>query len=116
LLELFDPVPASTYRQLADTARVAADPQAQERLLDDPRVRRLADNPKIVALRDDREIARALEAKDFLRLLRDPRVLALARDAQIQAEIRAIDWPAALARALRTAPSAEGAPARTDPR
>ena len=116
LLELFDPVPASTYRQLADTARVAADPRAQERLLEDPRIRRLADNPRIVALRDDRDIVRALEEKDFLRLLRDPRVLALARDAQVQAEIRAIDWPAALARALRAMPSADGTPARTDPR
>jgi hypothetical protein len=102
-------VPAATYRQLGDIARVAADPQAQERLLDDPKVRRLAEHPKIVALGEDREITRALEEKDFLRLLRDPRVLALANDPQIQAELRGIDWPGALAHALRAAPSsAEG--------
>lgn len=101
LLELLDPVPADTYRQLGDIARIAADPRAQERLLDDPRVRRLADHPRIVALREDPALARALEQKDFARLLRDQRILALAQDPQIQAEIRAIDWSAALQHALR---------------
>ncbi len=101
LLELLDPVPAETYRQLGDIARVAADPRAQERLLDDPKVRRLAEHPKIVALREDAALGRALEQKDFARLLRDPRILALAQDPQIQAEIRAIDWAAALRHALR---------------
>ena len=103
-LEMLDPVPAATYRQLKDITRVAADPRAQERLLDEPRIRRLAEHPKITALRDDPEIVRALEQQDYLRLVRDPRFISIVNDPQLQAAIRDIDWPGALSRALRGSP------------
>ncbi len=113
-LEMLDPVPAATYRQLTDIARVAGDPRAQERLLDEPRIRRLAEHPKIAALREDPAFVRALEQKDYFRLVRDPRFIAIVNDAQLQTEIREIDWPAALSRALRggSSPAAPSEPPR----
>lgn len=81
--------------------RVMADPAANRRLMENPRVRALASHPAFYTAWGDPEVKRLTRAGDYLTLLEHPKVRVLLADEGFQRELAAFDLLGALKQALR---------------
>ncbi len=81
--------------------RVMADPAANRRLMENPRVRALASHPAFYTAWGDPEVKRLTRGGDYLTLLEHPKVKVLLADEGFQRELAAFDLIGALKQALR---------------
>ncbi len=90
-----------TPREIVRAGRkVMADPAANRRLMDNPRVRALASHPTFYTAWGDPEVKRLTRSGDYLALLDHPKVEALLADESFQRELAAFDLLGALKKAL----------------
>jgi hypothetical protein len=81
--------------------RVMADPAANRRLMENPRVRALASHPAFYTAWGDPEVKRLVRGGDYLGLLDHPKVQQLLADEGFQRELAAFELLGALRQALR---------------
>lgn len=99
-----DPVPPDLYDTLAKFSRVTSDPDAIVRLAEYPDIADLLQHPKFIALSQDPGVQQAAAQRNVFVIMTHPRLLELATDPEIVAQLRQIDFAAALDHALQ-APS-----------
>lgn len=81
--------------------RVMANPEANRRLMENPRVRALASHPIFYTAWGDPEVKRLARSGDYLNLFEHPKVRVLMADEGFQKELAAFDLLGALKQALR---------------
>ncbi len=108
VLEAMDPMPESTYRMMGKVGRLASDPSALQRLLDQPQIRELTGDETFVELAADDGVNAAARSGEVKNLLTNEKLLRAASDPGLIEKMRAIDFEAALDGALEDQPPMNG--------
>ncbi|MDQ6764574.1 MAG: CvpA family protein [Verrucomicrobiota bacterium] len=101
LVKRTDVLPGGIYETLGHVGEVFAQPERAARFLGYPGVTDLMDNPKILALRADPEIANMIQQGRVLDLLQDERLVETMNDPELRAELKKLNFKAALDHALK---------------
>ncbi len=99
LFEKANPLPQETFGIVDDLIDIAKDPQALERMVQDPAIQELMDNPKLIKLREDEELIRLIKDRNFKELLDNDTIAALLKDKELLNELKNIDIEGIIERA-----------------
>lgn len=103
-LKSIDPMPESTYRVMGKLGRVASDPSALQRLLDQPEIRAITGDEAFVELAGDEGVTDAARSGKVEQLLTNEKLLAAARDPGLVGKLQKIELEPVLDRALDQQP------------
>jgi len=108
---LINPLPRLTFfDDLSAYQRLLRDPQAIERLKEQPAFQKLREHPAVREALADPQVARKLEELDYRSLLSEPKVARLLRDREVRRLLIDLDPRAALESAERALPEAPAEP------
>jgi hypothetical protein len=82
LINTVDPLPRGFYQQMDSLCRSVADPQALQKLMNNPGLNRLS--PKFADLEHDPEIVAAIQRGDILAIASNPKIIALLNDPELR--------------------------------
>ncbi|MGC1479011.1 MAG: CvpA family protein, partial [Chthoniobacterales bacterium] len=102
--EAFDPMPESTYRLMNKVGRLASDPSAVSRLLEQPEIREITGDENFADVAADPRVAEAARTGEVSTVLLNERLIAAARDPDLIAKLKKIELEPLLDRALGTQP------------
>ncbi len=108
-LKAIDPMPESTYRLMGKVGRLAADPSALQRLLDQPEIRVITGDETFVELAEDQGVTAAARSGQVDELLTNEKLLAAASDPDLIGKLRKIELEPLLDRVLADQPPPPGA-------
>jgi hypothetical protein len=84
VIDTVDPLPRRFYRELDQYTRIAADPEAIQKLTEYPGLRRIWESPRFLELRSDPEILADVQRGNVLGVMTNPNVVALLNDPQLR--------------------------------
>jgi hypothetical protein len=100
IIDTVDPLPRRFYLELDQYTRIAADPEAIQKLTEYPGLRRIWESPRFLELRNDPGILADVQRGNVLGVLTNPRFVALLNDPQLRGILIHGDLEAVLKDAL----------------
>lgn len=100
----FDPMPESTYRVMGKLGRLASDPSAVKKLMDQPEIQEITGDAEFSDLAANSSVGAAARSGDLSAVLLNKQLIAAARDPDLIAKLKKIELEPLLDRALGITP------------
>ncbi len=100
----FDPMPESTYRVMDKLGRLASDPSAVKRLMDQPEIQNITGDAEFADLAASPSVGAAARSGDVSAVLLNKQLIAAAQDPDLIAKLKKIELEPLLDRVLGIEP------------